>query len=89
MGRRITQAVIIMVPTAMHIMHDPTGATGIGHTDTGTTVEKSALDVRRDTSRARPPEEPVIKWPAVGSPAKNRSKQFAQIGPARERLAAL
>ena len=36
-----------MVPTAMHIMHDPTGATGIGHTDTGTTVEKSALDVRR------------------------------------------
>jgi hypothetical protein len=81
-----------MVPTAMHIMHDPTGATGIGHTDTGTTVEKSALDVRRAAryiarhAAVRP--KPVIKWPAVGSPAKNRSKQFAQIGPARERLAA-
>jgi hypothetical protein len=46
MGRRITQAVIIMVPTAMHIIHDPTGATGTGHTDTGTTIEKSARDLQ-------------------------------------------
>jgi hypothetical protein len=56
-----------------------------------------SLEVRRDTLRGTPPEDrtfmigkkPVIKWPAVRSPAKNRLKQFAQVGPARERLATL
>jgi hypothetical protein len=36
-----------MALTDMHITRDPTGATGIGLTDTGTTIEKCRWDPAR------------------------------------------
>ena len=37
-----------MALTAMHITRDPTGAIGIGFTDTGSTIEKSCRRVIED-----------------------------------------
>jgi hypothetical protein len=34
-----------MALTVMHITHDPTGAIGIGLTDTGATIEKAAVGI--------------------------------------------
>ena len=61
-GRRITQAVITMALTAMHITPDLTGAIDIGLTDTGATIENSAeiRDLQKKKKKKKKKKKSVL-----------------------------